>query len=245
MKKILKGLTLYRGDCLRILPTLPPESVDLILADPPYGTTQCKWDSVIDLDEMWKALNYVIKPNGAIVLLAQSPFDKILGTSNIEQLRYEWIWEKGNATGFLNAKKMPLKAHENILVFYKKLPTYNPQMTEGHARKISKNRAFSSECYGETESPCSYDSTQRYPRSVQRFSKGPQGLNIHPTQKPIELMEYLIKTYSNENDTVLDFSMGSGTTGLACINTDRNFIGIELNKKYYKLTLKRIKKHGL
>lgn len=189
---------------------------------------------------MWEQLKRVIKPNGAIVLTAQSPFDKVLACSNLQLFRYEWIWEKGLATGFLNAKKMPLKAHENVLVFYKKLPTYNPQKTEGHPRKSSMKGDVNSECYGVAKKRVWYDSTTRYPRSVQFFSTDKQKGAYHPTQKPVALMEYLIKTYTNENETILDFTAGSFTTGVACVNTNRNFIGIELDKKYFDIGVERI-----
>lgn len=228
------------GDCLERMKDIPSGTVDMVLADPPYGTTSCKWDSVIDLDLMWKELKRIIKPNGAIVLMAQTPFDKILGASNIGMLRYEWIWEKGNATGFLNAKKMPLKAHENVLVFYKKLPTYNPQFTHGHERKKTSRNSVNSECYGKAIQKTNYDSTSRYPRSTQKFSSDKQKGNYHPTQKPVALMRYLVETYTNKGETVLDFAMGSGTTGVACMETERDFIGIELDEKYYQISKARI-----
>jgi len=180
---------------------------------------------------MWAQLKRIIRPNGAIVLLAQTPFDKVLGVSNIEMLRYEWIYEKTGATGFFNAKKMPLKAHENVLVFYDKLPTYNPQMTHGHKRKTATRRDVKSECYGKAVKIAAYDSTSRYPRSVQVYARD-KG-NIHPTQKPLALMEYLVKTYSNEGDVVLDFAAGSFTTGVAAVNADRQFIGIEKDGDHF------------
>ena len=221
-------MELIYGDCLEHLPKIPDGSVDLILADVPYGTTRCKWDAVIPIDPMWVQLKRIIKDNGAIVLTAQTPFDKVLGASNLEMLRYEWIWEKTVATGFLNAKKMPLKAHENALVFYGKLPTYNPQKTTGHKPVNSyTKRNGDGECYGETKEISGGGNTDRYPRSVQVFKSDKQKLKLHPTQKPVALMGYFIRTYTNEGETVLDFAMGSGTTGEACITNNREFIGID------------------
>ena len=236
------NVNLMKGDCLELMKSIPDASVDMILTDPPYGTTACKWDSVIDLDSMWKELKRVVKPDGAILLFAQTPFDKVLGASNLNMLKYEWIWEKTTATGHLNAKKAPMKAHENILVFYKKLPTYNPQKTQGHVRKTSTadRSKLNGECYGTQEGVTVYDSTDRYPRSVQLFSTDKQRVALHPTQKPVALLEYLIKTYTNENETVLDFTMGSGSTGVACVNTNRNFIGIESDENYFNIAESRI-----
>lgn len=235
------SIQLLRGDCIELMKTLPDNSIDMVLTDPPYGTTACKWDSIIDLPDMWLGINRVLKPSGAAVLFAQTPFDKVLGVSNIKNLRYEIIWEKTSATGHLNAKRMPMKAHENILVFYKKLPTYNPQKTTGHAKKESKTGVVHlSECYGEEKRKPFYSSTDRYPRSVQLFPTDKQTLSLHPTQKPVALMEYLIKTYTNEGETVLDFTMGSGTTGVAAKNLNRSFIGIELDQSYFKTAFNRI-----
>lgn len=211
-------IDLQQGNCLELMKSLEDKSVDLILCDLPYGTTRNKWDSVIDLELLWEQYNRIIKDHGAILLFAQTPFDKVLGVSNLKNLRYEIIWQKTAPTGFLNDKKMPMKAHENILVFYKKLSTYNPQMTQGHSRKVSskKSRAKSVErqklkvdskdsnynFYGESQ--VDYDSTERYPLSVQVFAKDQQKENYHPTQKPVALLEWLIKTYTNEGDLVLD-----------------------------------------
>lgn len=231
---------LMRGCCLDRMQDIPDASIDMILADPPYGTTACKWDSVIPLDPMWGQIRRVIKPNGAVLIMAQTPFDKVLGASNLPMLKYELIWEKGNATGFLNAKKIPLKAHENILVFYDKLPTYNPQMTHGHKRRTASRKTISSECYGKAIKTTDYDSTSRYPRSVKFFSSDKQRSNFHPTQKPVALMEYLISMYTNVGDSVLDFSMGSGTTGVASLNLGRRFVGIELDESYFNIAKERI-----
>ena len=237
---------IYNEDCLVGMNDIPDKSIDMILCDLPYETTKNKWDLIIPLDELWNHYNRIIKDNGAIVLTAQTPFDKVLGVSNLKMLKYEWIWEKTSATGHLNAKKMPMKAHENILVFYKKPPTYNPQKTTGHERKVStakhKRNSKNSSNYGES-SATTYDSTERYPRSVQLFSTDKQKSSLHPTQKPVALFEYLIKTYSNEGETVLDNCMGSGTTAVACMNTNRNYIGFELDKDYYELANERIINH--
>jgi len=234
-------MQLMLGDCLERMKEIPDGSVDLILADPPYGTTACKWDSVIDLPSMWEHLKRVVKANGAIILFAQTPFDKVLGASNIEMLKYEWIWEKTAATGHLNAKKAPMKAHENILVFYNKQPTYNPQKLYNQPPTNSyTKRNGDGECYGKTVEVSGGGDTERYPRSVQVFKSDKQKVSLHPTQKPVALMEYLVKTYSDEGETVLDFTMGSGTTGVACVNTNRNFIGIEMNEGYFNVAKERI-----
>lgn len=237
---------IYNEDCLVGMKDIPDKSIDMVLCDLPYETTKNKWDLIIPLDELWAHYNRIIKDNGAIVLTAQTPFDKVLGVSNLKMLKYEWIWEKTSATGHLNAKKMPMKAHENILVFYKKPPTYNPQKTTGHERKVStakhKRNSKNSSNYGES-SATTYDSTERYPRSVQLFSTDKQKSSLHPTQKPVALFEYLIRTYTNEGDTVLDNCMGSGTTAIACMNTNRNYIGFELDKDYYELANERIINH--
>lgn len=231
-------MSLFNEDCLNILPSFEANSIDFICADMPYGTTQCNWDSVIDLEALWPELLRITKPAAAIVLFAQTPFDKILGASNLELLRYEWVWEKTSATGFLNAKKMPMKSHENILVFYKKLPTYNPIKSIGHARKTSSRKGADSEVYGKAVKKTKYDSTERYPRSILTFPR--DSFNFHPTQKPIALIEYLVRTYTNPGDKVIDFCMGSGTTGVACANSSRQFIGIEKNVEYFEFAAKRI-----
>ena len=233
------SLDLRKGDCLELMKEIPDMSIDMILCDLPYGTTQNKWDSIIDLDLLWKQYKRICK--GAIVLTAQTPFDKILGYSNLKMLKYEWIWEKTRATGHLNAKKMPMKAHENVLVFYNKLYKYNPQMTDGHVRKTATKRKDSGTNYGsQSFEALAYDSTQRYPRDVIKMATDKQKLALHPTQKPLALMEYLIKTYTDEGDTVLDNCMGSGTTGVAAKNTLRNFIGIEMDANYYDIAFNRI-----
>jgi site-specific DNA-methyltransferase (adenine-specific) len=241
----LKNLIL-KGDCLEIMKSIPDCSIDMILCDLPYGTTKCKWDTIIDLKMLWLQYERIIKDNGAIILTAQTPFDKVLGASNLKLLKYEWIWEKTSATGHLNSKKMPMKAHENILVFYKNPPVYNYQKTEGHKRKVSraehKINCKESEVYNKGQKLTTYDSTERYPRSVLKFASDKQKSKLHPTQKPLDLMKYFIKTYSNEGDIVLDNCAGSGTTGEACIETNRNFILIENEDKYIKIIKDRLNK---
>ena len=234
-------ITLMHGDCLEKMKSIPSQSVDLILTDPPYGTTKCKWDSVIDFVLMWAELKRIIKPNGAILLFGAEPFSSLLRASNIKDFRYDWIWEKPNATGFLNSKFQPLRAHEVISVFYAKKPTFNPQRTKGHKRKQSARTDIDSECYGKSIKRYEYDSEERYPRSIQIFNSDKQKESLHPTQKPVALLEYLIKTYSNEGETVLDFTMGSGSTGVACMNTRRNFIGIEQDNGYFATATERLK----
>lgn len=215
---------------------IPDGSIDMILCDLPYGTTaRNTWDSIIPYDELWNQYNRIIKDNGAILLFAQLPFDKALAMSNPKMLRYEWIWKKQQGTGHLNAKKMPMKAHENILVFYKKLPTYNPQMREGKPYTCKSGRGSSN--YREQKSVVTQNDGYRYPIDILEFSSDK---GLHPTQKPVALLEYLIKTYTNENETVLDNCMGSGSTGVACIHTNRNFIGMELDENYFKIAEQRI-----
>ena len=232
-------IQLFKGDCLKIMKDIKDKSIDMILCDLPYGITRNKWDKIIPLEELWKQYERIIKDNGAIVLFAQTPFDKILGCSNIKLLRYEWIWEKPQGAGFLNAKKMPLKSHENILVFYKKLPIYHPQMEGDEIRKKKRNPNHKKTSnYGayEYEEVSLYKG--RYPKSVLKFKHDKQ--KFHPTQKPVELLEYLIKTYTKEGETVLDNCMGSGSTGVACLNVNRKFIGIEKEDEYFNIAHKRI-----
>lgn len=234
-----------KGDCLERMKEIPSGSVDMILTDPPYGATQCKWDSIIPLELMWEQLKRIIKPNGAIVMTASQPFTSVLTCSNLPMFKYSLVWEKTTATGHLNAKRMFMRAHEDVLVFYKRPPTYNPQMTHGHQRKtalrVDRGQKLS-DCYGGQKGETSYDSTSRYPRSVIKTSTDKQKIKLHPTQKPVALMEYLIKTYTNEGDLVLDFTMGSGSTGVAAKNLNRSFIGIELDDKYFEIAKDRIDK---
>ena len=239
---ITENYQLMFGDCLERMKEIPSGSVDLVLVDLPYGTTQNKWDSVIDLEEMWEQLKRICSDNTPKIMFAQTPFDKVLGCSNLKELKYEWIWEKTTATGHLNAKKMPMKAHENILVFYDKLPTYNPQKTTRHkpANSYTKHQDDGSN-YGETKVGISGGGQiDRYPRSVQVFKTDKQKVSLHPTQKPVALLEYLIKTYTNEGDTVLDFTAGSFSTGVACVNTNRRFIGIEMEEGYFNIGVNRM-----
>ncbi|KZQ76113.1 DNA methylase [Klebsiella aerogenes] len=233
-------IRLHNADCFDVFPQIDSGTVDLVCADIPYGTTQCRWDSVLDLPLMWEQLYRIVKPSAAIVLFSAQPFTSVLVNSNLRDWRSEWIWEKGNATGFLNAKKQPLRAHENIEVFYRRQPTYNPQFTHGHERRTSKRKTVNSECYGKALTMTKYDSTSRYPRDVQFFSSDKQTGNYHPTQKPLALVQYLIETYSNPGDTVLDFTMGSGTAGVACQQTERNFIGIEKDAAIYRTACQRM-----
>jgi len=236
----------YHGDCLEIMPLIPEKSVDMILCDLPYGTTNCKWDVVIPFEPLWKEYNRIIKNNGAIVLTASQPFTSALVISNVKIFRYEWIWEKAQATGHLDAKKKPMKAHENVCVFYKKQPTYNFQKTFGHKRKISlaihkeKTEKNQAEIYHKADKFTDYDTTERYPRSVLVFPSDKQKSSLHPTQKPIAMFEYLIKTYTNKGELVLDNCAGSGTTGVACRNLNRNYILIEKDRKYIDIINKRI-----
>lgn len=241
----------YHNDCFDVLPYIEDKSIDVILCDLPYGTLskKAKWDNVLNLDDLWIQYKRIIKDNGVILLFAQSPFDKILGCSNIDWFRYEWIWEKTQATGFLNAKKMPLKAHENILVFYKNLPKYNPQKTSGHKPMHSYTKRpdiqNKTEVYGLMNRTISGGGdTDRFPRSVLKFPSDKQrnksNGTIHPTQKPLALCEYFIKTYSDEGDLVLDNTAGSGTVGLAAINLNRDFIMIEKEEKWINVIKKRI-----
>jgi len=234
-------ISLIHGDCLDIMPTLEAESVDLILTDPPYGTTACKWDSIIPLEPMWEQLRRVIKPNGAIVMTSAQPFTSALVMSNPKMFKYDWCWRKPKGTGHLNAKKMPMRDKEDIVVFYAKQCTYNPQMTDGepYKFKMGKPKANGQDCYGDYKRVGNDNSGFRYPKQVLDFNIHGR-VKSHPTQKPVALMEYLIKTYTNEGETVLDFTMGSGTTGVACKNLNRNFIGIEKDLKYFKIAKKRI-----
>lgn len=229
------SVQLILGDCLEKMKDIPDGSVDMVLCDLPYGTTQNKWDSIIPLDRLWCEYRRICK--GLVVLFAQTPFDKTLGVSNLDMLKYEWIWRKEAGTGFLNAKKAPLKDHENILVFYDKSPVYNPQMRTGFkAYKTTKGGETSN--YNKSGIVTTESIGERYPVTVLEFQRDKD--KKHPTQKPVALLEYLIRTYTNEGETVLDNTMGSGTTGVACVNTGRNFIGIELDEGYFKIAEKRI-----
>lgn len=222
---------------------LPDHSVDMLFTDLPYGTTNCKWDTVINLQEFWTEANRVVKSGGCKAMFAQTPFAQVLGCSNIDQLRYEWVWEKNQATGHLNAKKMPMKAHENILIFYDKLPTYHPQMTHNHPRKVStaahKRNCRTGDVYHEY-SPTSYDSTDRYPRDVLRGPTDKQKSCLHPTQKPVWLCEQFVLTYTNPYDIILDCCMGSGSIGVAAVKHGRQYIGIDIDPVWVDVASKRI-----
>lgn len=243
---------IYNEDCLgsEELVTgmwrIPNKSVDLIIADLPYGTTKLKWDSIIPLDQLWEHYNRIIKDNGAILLFGIEPFSSNLRMSNLKNYRYDWIWEKDRHANFLFAKKQPLKKHEVVSVFYKKQPTYNPQMTKGKknnsmfkkgTNEINDYKEMMDQDVKLIENK---KDGLKYPSTVQFFKCLSRGKNIHPTQKPVELVEYLINTYSNKDDIVLDNCMGSGTTAIAAINTGRNYIGFELEKEYYEMINKRI-----
>ena len=227
---------IQQGDCLELMKNIPDKSIDMILCDLPYGTTACKWDNIIPFEPLWEQYERVIKDNGAIVLHSQQPFTSKLIMSNLKMFKYSLVWSKSQVSGFLNAKKQPLREHEDICVFYKKQCTYNPQMTKGKMQL--KNTGGQSSNYNHFEAQPHY-SDEYYPKSIlnfplQRFKNG------HPTQKPVALLEYLIKTYTNENETVLDNCMGSGSTCVAAINTNRHYIGFELDPHYFEIAQKRI-----
>ena len=235
------GLWLLHGDCLERMKEIPSGSVDMILTDPPYGTTACKWDSIIPLEPMWEQLKRIIKPNGAIVLMASEPFTSILVCSNLDNFKYRWVWEKSQAVGHLNAWKQPMRAVEDVCVFYKMQCTYKPILTGKPIENIrpKTKRTKTSECYGTHKLDahrCPPDKSM--PKNIIKFNNE-QG-TIHPTQKPVALMEYLIKTYTNPSETVLDFTMGSGTTGVAALRNGRKFIGIELDPTYYGIACDRV-----
>lgn len=241
-----ENVTLGHGDCLELMKTIPDNSIDMVLTDPPYATTKNKWDSIIPFEPMWVELKRIIKPKGVIVLFAQTPFDKILGASNIDMLKYEWVWFKNRPTGHLNSKFAPLKSHENILVFTKNSTsfvkntknssTYNPQGLVAclKVNKRTRGNGNYDEVNNKMENVALFEN---YPKSVLSFKVE---VGLHPTQKPVSLLEYLIKTYTNENEVVLDFTMGSGSTGVAAKNLNRKFIGIELDQNYFEIAKKRI-----
>ena len=234
-------IELIQGDCLEVMDELIEKGVvvDAIITDPPYGTTACKWDSVIPFDKMWERLNKLIKPNGAIVLFGSEPFSSLLRVSNLKNFKYDWIYRKPQGVNPLLSKKQPLNDIENICVFYKKQPIYNPQYSYGKPYVVNrdkKDRTIEVQNF-KTKPTTTVNNGNRYPKRVLDFK---QERGLHPTQKPVALMEYLIKTYTNEGETVLDFTMGSGTTGVACKNLNRSFIGIELDPRFFKIAEKRI-----
>jgi len=232
----------HHGDCLELMKQLPDKSIDMILADLPYGTTACKWDIVIPFEPLWEQYKRIIKDNGAIVLTASQPYTSALVMSNVKMFKYEWVWDKCNPTNFALANKQSLKYHENVLLFSKKQPIYNPQKYQG---KINHKQGNSKENFAETRGNIKRSnddlSGMKFPKSIIEFSKHSSQCGLHPTQKPVALMEYLIKTYTNEGETVLDFTAGSFSTGVACVKTKRKFIGIELDEHYFNIGKERIK----
>ena len=248
---MVKLNTIYNEDCLEGMKRIPDESVDMILCDLPYGTTACKWDTIIPFETLWAEYERVIKSNGAIVLTAAQPFTSALVMSNPKWFKYEWVWEKTRFTGNLNAKIMPLRAHENVLVFGRGRINYYPIKTQAPEHKIDRRKTINDShvkaggAYNNSKAfvnKRTRDDGTRYPTSVQVF-KNPNNNSMHPTQKPVLLFEYLIKTYTNKGETILDNCMGSGTTAIACLNTDRQYIGFELDEGYYKMANKRIENH--
>jgi DNA modification methylase len=238
LNSTVRGMKLMQGDCLERMKEIESGSVDMILTDPPYGTTACKWDSIIPLEPMWEQLKRIIKPNGGIVLFGAEPFSSSLRISNIKQYKYDWVWVKDSGTGFLNSKKQPLRNNEQIAVFYKKQPTYVPQMRMGFKPYVRKQGKTKTDNYDSQTGAITVSDGSRYPLNTLEFKRDKN--KLHPTQKPVALMEYLIKTYTNEGETVLDFTMGSGTTGVAAKNLNRNFIGIELDQGYFEIAKERI-----
>lgn len=240
---------IYNEDCLEGMKRIPDKSIDCIICDLPYGTTSCKWDKIIPFEKLWEQYNRIIKDNGAICLFAIEPFASYLRLSNINYYKYDWIWDKKHPTGQLNAKKQPLRQHELVCIFYRKQCTYNPimhtnRLSRSFVGKIRKSNKMSDN-YGQQYDYISniHNNSKSYPRSIitQTAVIGNSSEKVaHPTQKPVALIEYLIKTYSNEGETILDNCMGSGTTAIACINTKRNYIGFEIDKEYHELSVKRI-----
>lgn len=238
---------IFNEDCLSGMSKLADGSVDAIIADPPFQSTDCAWDKRLPLDEMWAQFNRVTKRDAAIVLFAQLPFAVDLINANRKMFRYEWVWSKPKAVGFLNANKMPLRAHENVLVFYRALPTYNPQFSTGKPyTRRQKDEPFGGVYHGRRESITVNDGNRYYPRDVIQFAQpvpnSKTERRIHPTQKPVALMEFLVKTYTNEQETVLDATMGSGSTGVACINSRRRFIGFETDKTFFDAARERLQR---
>lgn len=231
-------INLQQGDCLELMKDIPDGSVDMILCDLPYGTTRNKWDSIIPFNELWQQYERIIKDNGAIALFGQEPFSSKLRLSNIKMYRYDWTWIKESASGFLNAHRMPLKNSETISIFYKKLPVYNPQMRTGFKAYSIKQGKTKSSNYGKQTGATTVSNGERFPITTINFKRDKN--KLHPTQKPVALLEYLIKTYTNENDTVLDNCIGSGSTGVAAVNLNRSFIGMELDCDYFKIAEQRI-----
>jgi site-specific DNA-methyltransferase (adenine-specific) len=232
---------LFNQDCLTGMARIPDGCIDLIAADLPYGTTQNRWDSIIPLEPMWEQYKRIIKPNGAIVLTAQIPFNIVLGASNLSWLRYEWCWVKEQGTGFLNANKMPLKSHENVMVFYRNLPTYNPIMTPGKRYKCVRGIRNSTNYRPDVPAWTTVNDGDRFPTSVLEFPHDKD--KLHPTQKSTALFEYIVRTYTNPGELVLDNCFGSGTTAIACMNSGRRFLGFELGREYFKMAQDRVNNH--
>ena len=238
----VNDIELWHGDCLELMKDIADKSIDMILCDLPYGTTACKWDTVIPFEPLWEQYNRIIKDNGAICLFGSEPFSSKLRISNIKNYKYDWIWKKTKATGFLNSKRMPMKDYENIIIFYKKQTLYNPQgiilgnfNTDRKAKHINKENTI----YGK-EKQFGSSNMSNFPKQIIEFANPSGKGHLHPTQKPVELLEYLIKTYTNENEVILDNCMGSGSTGVACKNLNRKFIGIELDDTYFEIAKERI-----
>ncbi len=238
-KEIIGDCVLYLGDCRRVMNLIPEDYVDAVITDPPYGVTGCKWDTVIPLPQLWEQINRINKKNGVFVFTASQPFTTILISSNIKNFKYCWIWEKDQGVNFQLAKKMPLKIHEDIPVFYRKPPLYVPQGTiPCNIKKSNKRR--SGTLYKEHKRKDYIQTQKNYPTSILKFNKS---RGLHSTQKPVKLFEYLINTYTREEETVFDFSFGSGTTGIACQNLNRKFIGIEIEEKYFEIACKRMEQN--
>lgn len=232
--------TLYLGDCRDVLPSLAP--VDAVITDIPYGTTRAKWDAVIPFEEMWVAIRTVASGACPIALFGMEPFSSLLRVSNLKQFRFDHVWHKPKGTGFLNAKRQPLRCHEFISVFSEKAPAYYPQKTTGHPRKTTfRGKHLQTNVYGRMAGDYRYDSTERYPRSVIEFSSDTQNSSVHDTQKPVLLMEYLVATHSQPGEVVLDFTMGSGTTGIACLQNGRRFIGVESDPDHFETACARLR----
>lgn len=238
----MESVKLMHGDCLELMKDIPDGSIDMILCDLPYQITRNDWDLMLPFERLWHQYCRIIKENGAIVLFSSGRFTSVLVNSNPAIWRYNLVWKKTTPTGFLNANRQPLRIHEDICVFYKKQPIYNPQKTTGHKRKVStaehKRHSKKTSNYGE-HGLHSYDSTERFPTSVLTFATDKQRTALHPTQKPVALLEYLVRTYTNPGDSVLDNCMGSGSAGVACVNTGRKFIGIELDKGFFDIAVNR------
>ena len=249
----MEGITLWQGDCLELMKNIPDGSVDLVLTDPPYGTTACKWDSVIPFEPMWEQLNRIIKPNGAICLFGSEPFSSALRMSNIKNYRYDWYWQKDKGSNFLFGNKQPMKVIETISVFYQKQPFYNSQKTINpngestrhlyfeKSKNTDKSKQLMKNMPEKPKAGKNYEPDKLLAKQIIYFARE-QRNKLHPTQKPVALLEYLIRTYTNEGETVLDFTMGSGSTGVACVNTNRRFIGIELDEGYFNIAKERIDK---